>query len=46
MAFADRAGLPVAARIASASPAEVTLANDTIEASFLALAPDRLVGDK
>jgi len=46
MAIADRSGLPIAARIASASPAEVTLVDDTIDAGFLPLAPDRLIGDK
>ena len=34
MAIADRAGLPVAAWIASASPAEVRLVEDTLDASF------------
>jgi len=46
MAIADRAGLPVACRIASASPAEVTLVDATIDAGFLEDAPDRLIGDK
>ena len=46
MAIADRSGLPVAAWISSASPAEVTLVEETIDASFLRVAPDRLIGDK
>ena len=46
MAIADRHGLPIACRIASASPAEVTLVDATIDAGFLADAPDRLIGDK
>ena len=46
MAIADRSGLPVAAWITSASPAEVTLVEETIDAGFLRVAPDRLIGDK
>ncbi len=46
MTIADRSGLPVAAWISSASPAEVTLVEETIDASFLRVAPDRLIGDK
>ena len=46
MAIADRHGLPIACRIASASPAEVTLVDATLDAGFLAHAPDRLIGDK
>jgi transposase len=46
MAIADRFGLPVAAGIASASPHEVTLAEDTIDNGFLEYAPDRLIGDR
>ena len=46
MAIADRSGLPVAARITSASPAEVTLVDETIDAGFLPVAPHRLIGDK
>ncbi len=46
MAIADRSGLPVAAWISSASPAEVTLVEETIDAGFLGVAPDRLIGDK
>ena len=46
MAIADRHGLPVAAGIASASPHEVTLVEETIDNSFLEHAPDHLVGDR
>jgi transposase len=46
MAIADRFGLPVAAGIASASPAEVTLAEETIDHGFLSVAPELLIGDK
>ncbi len=46
MAIADRAGLPIAVGIASASPHEVTLAEDTIDNGFLKHAPDRLIGDR
>ncbi len=46
MAIADRAGLPVAIGIASASPHEVTLVEETIDSGFLAAAPERLIGDR
>jgi len=46
MAIADRSGLPIAAWITSASPAEVTLVEETIDHGFLSVAPDRLIGDK
>jgi len=46
MAIADRAGLPIACGIASASPHEVTLVEETIDNGFLEYAPDRLIGDK
>jgi transposase len=46
MAIADRSGLPVAAWITSASPAEVTLVEETIDHGFLSVAPERLIGDK
>jgi len=46
MAIADRHGLPIAAGIASASPHEVTLAEETIDNGFLEHAPDRLIGDR
>ena len=46
MAMADRSGLPLAAHVESASPHEVTLVEDTLEARFLDELPDRLIGDK
>jgi transposase len=46
MVIADGAGLPLAARIASASPHEVTLAEATLEARFIPEIPVRLIGDK
>src|SRR6266540_1915830 len=46
MAVADRAGLPVAVSIASASPHEVTLVDATLDQRFTAAAPERLIGDK
>ena len=46
MAIADRTGLPIACGIASASPHEVTLVEETIDNGFLEHAPDRLVGDR
>jgi transposase len=46
MAIADGAGLPIAVGIASASPHEVTLVEETIDRRFLAVTPDRLIGDR
>ena len=46
MVIADRAGLPIAVGIASASPHEVTLAEETIDNGFLPHAPQRLIGDR
>ena len=46
MAIADRSGLPVAIGIASASPHEVTLVEETIDNGFLAATPARLIGDR
>lgn len=47
MAVADRAGLPVAVHVASASPHEVTLAEETVAKCFVADEnPARLIGDK
>ena len=45
MAIADGAGLPIAITIASASPHEVTLVEQTLNASFLPDNPERLIGD-
>lgn len=46
MVVGDASGLPVAAYVACASPHEVTLVEETIDASWLEGAPERLVGDK
>jgi transposase len=46
MAVADRAGLPVAVHVASASPHEVTLVEATLDGRFLDERPTRLIGDK
>jgi transposase len=46
MAIADRAGLPIAAGIASASPHEVTLVEQTLDRGFLPADPERLIGDR
>lgn len=46
MAIADHHGLPVAVCVTSASPHEVTLVEETLDASFLDDAPDKLIGDK
>jgi transposase len=46
MALADCSGLPLAVHVASASPHEVTLIEATLEASFLAEKPERLIGDR
>ncbi len=46
MAVTDRSGLPVAACIASASPAEVTLVDETLDSGFLDVEPELLIGDK
>ena len=45
MAIADGGGLPVAITIASASPHETQLVEQTLNASFLADNPDRIIGD-
>ena len=46
MAMADRAGLPLAACAASASPHEVTLVAPTLDSRFIADMPARLIGDR
>ncbi len=46
MAVADSHGLPVALSIGSASPHEVTLVEQTLEARFIAEPPQRLIGDR
>src|SRR5262245_337814 len=46
MGIADRHGLPLAVRTESASPAEVTLVEKTLEERIVADVPERLIGDK
>ena len=47
MAISDSAGLPVAINIASASPHEVTLAEQTVAKCLVAAEkPERLIGDR
>jgi len=46
MAVADRAGLPLAVHLASASPHEVTLVHDTLKERFLRSRPRLLIGDR
>lgn len=46
MAIANAGGLPVAVYVASASPHEVTLVEQTLEAGFINEIPARLIGDK
>lgn len=46
MAIADGNGLPLSIGIASGQCHEVTLVDETLEASFLDELPERLIGDK
>ena len=46
MAICDGHGLPLAVYVASASPAEVRLVEDTLDARFFQDFPPRLIGDK
>ena len=46
MAIAAALGLPIAIGIASASPHEVTLVEETLDHAFVADAIHRLIGDK
>ncbi len=46
MAIADALGLPIAVGIASASPHEVTLVEETLDNAFVADTIHRLIGDK
>ena len=46
MAIADSSGLPVSVGIASASPHEVTLVEETLDQAFIAQPPEKLIGDK
>lgn len=46
MAITDAKGLPIAVHVASASPHEVTLVHDTLDATFGFDHPTRLIGDR
>jgi transposase len=46
MAIADGSSLPLAIHIESASPHEVTLVADTLQASHASGTPERLIGDR
>lgn len=46
MAIADRHGLPLAICVASATPHEVTLVEQTLDSAFTPDLPQRLIGDK
>ncbi len=46
MAVADGSSLPIAVSLASASPHEVTLVEQTLESSFVEEKPERLIGDR
>ena len=46
MAVADRAGLPLAISVCSASPHEVTLVDVTLDALSVPALPQRLIGDR
>lgn len=46
MAVADRAGLPLAVHVTSASPAEVTLIDAVLAKCVVPAPPQRLIGDK
>ena len=46
MAIADASGLPVSICTSSASPHEVTLVQQTLDARFVDTLPERLVGDR
>jgi len=46
MAVVDRHGLPIAVRIASASPHETKLVEPTLEQRFLPETPECMIGDR
>jgi transposase len=46
MAVADSTGLPMAISVASASPHEVKLVEQTLEGRFIEQLPERMIGDK
>ena len=46
MGLTDAGGLPVAVDATSASPHEITLVDDTLDACFLENVPEKVIGDK
>jgi transposase len=46
MAIANRDSLPLSVHVASASPHEVTLVEETLDSTFTKNLPDRIIGDK
>ena len=46
MGLTDAFGLPIAINTTSASPHEVTLVDDTLDACFLDNIPEKLIGDR
>ncbi len=46
VALADASGLPLSVCAASASPHEVTLVGETLDARFVSEKPERLIGDR
>jgi transposase len=46
MAVVDSSGFPLAVNVASASPHEVTLVEQTMESRFVEEKPERLIGDR
>jgi transposase len=46
MAVADRSGLPIAVHVASASPHEVRLTEETLKRKHVKKSPEKLIADK
>ena len=46
MAIVNRRSVPLAVHVASASPAEVRLVDETIDARFIDIYPPRMIGDR
>lgn len=46
MLIGDANGLPVAAHVASASPREITLVEETLDSAWIVGTPEKLIGDK
>jgi transposase len=46
MGLTDAGGLPIAVDATSASPHEITLIDDTLDACFLENVPEKVIGDK